>query len=262
MSNVIPGPGVLPPYAPTARVFLPEPVFVTICADPPWPYRSPRAVVGNAGRGAQGGRVATVRQVSVDDNYDTMSVGDICDLPLGRQHAENAHLYLWTTNSHLLDGSAARVATAWGFTPKTVITWIKHRKGEPTAPSRKTGYWFRSATEHVVFAVAGKLRLRTRSAEATWFPHERLPHSVKPAVFYDNVRRWSPGPYLEMFARGAPRAGWWVWGNEVETDERPGRKSAAADPRPGPESARTKVADESDEPGCPFVREDEGGDPR
>jgi len=208
------GPGILPlSWGLTAEAQAP-PVFSTICADPPWPFNSPRAVVGNAGRGAQGGRAALIKQASVDDNYATMTVDDICALEMGRQHAENAHLYLWTTNSHLLDGSAARVARAWGFTPKTLITWAKHRKGEPAAPSRKTGYWFRSATEHVVFAVAGSLRLQTKEAQATWFGHERLPHSVKPPVFYENVRTWSPGPYLEMFARTL-RSGWWAWGDEL-----------------------------------------------
>ena len=40
-------------------------------------------------------------------------------------------------------------------------------------------------------------------------------HSRKPDEFYEIVESCSPGPYLEMFARGA-RPGWQVWGDQSE----------------------------------------------
>jgi N6-adenosine-specific RNA methylase IME4 len=40
-------------------------------------------------------------------------------------------------------------------------------------------------------------------------------HSRKPDEQYDLIEACSPGPYLEMFARGA-RPNWATWGNEAE----------------------------------------------
>ena len=77
----------------------------------------------------------------------------------------------------------------------------------------KTGYWFRGATEHCLFAVRGILRLVETVAEPTLWLWPRLPHSVKPDAFYDLVERVSPGPRLELFAR-TQRLGWDSWGNE------------------------------------------------
>ena len=40
-------------------------------------------------------------------------------------------------------------------------------------------------------------------------------HSRKPDELYEIVEACSPGPYLELFARGR-REGWDQWGNEVD----------------------------------------------
>lgn len=125
---------------------------------------------------------------------------------------DDAHLYLWTTNAFMVEAHA--LARAWGFVPKTILTWTKIRRDG--RPSMKMGHYYRGATEHCVFAVRGRLKLRGPAAP-TAFLTGRLPHSQKPDVFYRTVREQSPGPYLEMFAR-RPRAGWSVWGNEVASD--------------------------------------------
>jgi len=54
--------------------------FVTVLADPPWPYNSPAAIVGNAGRGSQGGKAALMTQVNVHHHYATMSMQAIKNL--------------------------------------------------------------------------------------------------------------------------------------------------------------------------------------
>src|SRR5207248_966423 len=53
---------------------------------------------------------------------------------------------------------AHEVALAWGFEPKTIITWVKIKHDQPEV-SMKTGHWYRSATEHIVFGVRGGQRL-------------------------------------------------------------------------------------------------------
>lgn len=140
-----------------------------------------------------------------------MEIADLCALQV--PSATDAHLYLWFTNTFAVE--AHQIAEAWGFRPMTILTWVKTRVADGL-PSMKMGYYFRGATEHVLFAVKGSLRLQTREALPTAYLWPRLPHSVKPDAFYTLVERASPGPYLELFAR-KNRAGWAAWGNECES---------------------------------------------
>jgi N6-adenosine-specific RNA methylase IME4 len=187
--------------------------FGTILADPPWPYQSPKAIVGNAGRGSQNGRAADIIQANVEQHYNTMSLDDIKKLDVEKLAADNSHLYLWTTNSFMVE--AHEVARSWGFKPKTILTWVKVHKKDRSRASMKTGYWYRSATEHIVFAVRGKQRL-LGDTKPTAYLLPRLPHSVKPDYFYDLIESESPTPYLELFAR-QKRLNWEVWGDEVNS---------------------------------------------
>lgn len=182
--------------------------FVTVVADPPWPYadRLPGKKRGAA------------------EHYALMSVGDICALGdlLRPKLAEEAHLYLWTTNAFMRE--AYDVVRAWGFERKTVLTWVKARRVALAGTAIQTeadpriqigmGWHFRNCTEHVLFAVRGKLRTRERWRPGVFFaPREQ--HSAKPEVFYEMMEAMSPGPRLELFAR-AQRPGWSVWGREAQ----------------------------------------------
>lgn len=183
-------------------------MFRTVMADPPWPYGG-QAVVGSGGRG---GKAKGVVQVGVKNHYPTMTIAELCALPIGVSVADKAHLYLWVTNSFMEE--AHRIAKAWGFKPKTILTWGKVKADNPAEASMKTGYYFRSATEHILFATRGNLRTSNNPCRPTLFLAGRAPHSVKPDLFYELIEEQSPGPYLELFAR-RPRKGWSVWGNEV-----------------------------------------------
>lgn len=198
-TEVDPFVGLTPPYA-------------TIVADPPWPYDTtvngtaalPRSIKkdGQVGRGVGNFR------------YSTMPIADLCAMPVRDLAAPNAHLYLWVTNSFMVEGH--QIARAWGFKPKTVLTWVKTQQDNPCRVSMKTGYYFRGATEHVIFAVKGSLPLATTEGMPTAYLWPRVAaHSVKPAAFGDLVEKVSPGPYLELFAR-QPRLGWDSWGKGYE----------------------------------------------
>jgi N6-adenosine-specific RNA methylase IME4 len=180
---------------------LPAGQYSTIVADPPWQYDN-RAT-----------RAAAVR------HYPTLSIEELLDLRVEGIHisekaADNAHLYLWTTNAFLRDGFD--ILERWGFQFKTCLTWVKGRDG---APQLGIGNYFRSCTEHVLFGVRGKMPVK-QSNQANWFECKRGKHSQKPDIFYDLVEAASPGPYLELFARVEPllprRAGWTPWGNEAQ----------------------------------------------
>lgn len=178
--------------------------YRTIVADPPWPYEkgdTPRTVKVD-GTLAQG--------TSVHTRYGVMSIPDLCALQPAA--TDNAHLYPWTTNAFMVE--AHKIAEAWGFKPKTILTWTKTHQGDSSRVSMKTGYYFRGATEHCLFAVRGSLRLQTNEGLPTAYLWPRLPHSVKPDAFYDLVEKASPGPYLEMFARRARLGSWHYWGDQ------------------------------------------------
>jgi N6-adenosine-specific RNA methylase IME4 len=164
---------------------LPEGIFRTIVADPPWQYAN------KATRGA------------AEDHYPTMALPDLCDLEVEERAADEAHLYLWTTNGFLRE--AFGVMDAWGFAYKTTLVWVKPQIG--------MGNYFRSSTEYVLFGVRGGLRTLDCN-QRNWFEAPRTQHSAKPDLFFDLVERVSPQPWLEMFARRR-RLGWDVWGNEA-----------------------------------------------
>lgn len=192
---------------------LPRGPWGAIVADPPWPYATPG---GGPLQSSPAHRPSSWQNERAGSGsvkrYGAMSLDDLCAMGVDRIGSKNAHLYLWTTNAFV--EQAHRVARAWGFSPKTVLTWVKTRHDSPCTPSMKTGYYFRGATEHVLFCVRGSLRLKAERAIPTAFLWPRLPHSVKPAAFYGVVEEASPGPYLELFAR-RPREGWTLWGNEA-----------------------------------------------
>jgi N6-adenosine-specific RNA methylase IME4 len=67
---------------------------------------------------------------SAQSQYQTMTVEDICALGshgtvAGFETAGDSVLFLWCTNPILIDGTAAKVARAWGFKPAQLITWVK-----------------------------------------------------------------------------------------------------------------------------------------
>ena len=183
--------------------------FTTIVADPPWQYRDKvnAAIVRKVTAIGYGADKIRGRR-GAEGYYPTMTIPEICALPVAEWAAPNAHLYLWTTNAFIVEAHA--VARAWGFEPRTVLTWVKPQIG--------MGHYFRNNTEHVVFAVRGSLKVLRRNCPTAFTAPRTKKHSEKPEAFFQIVESMSPGPYLEMFAR-TQREGWWAWGNEVPAQE-------------------------------------------
>lgn len=176
------------------------PPYQTIVADPPWRYKKDLVVTGNAP-----GRTRRIRGSGTP--YSTLTVEEIRSLPVGELADRRAHLYLWTTNTHL--EYAWGIARQWGFTPKTLLTWCK-------APKGMIGFGtFSLASEFVLFAERGGKAINVGRSDRTWFQWARGAHSQKPAGFLDLVESVSPSPYVELFAR-SPRLGWDSWGYGYE----------------------------------------------
>ena len=174
--------------------------YRTILADPPWQFQN------------RTGKMAPEhRRLS---RYGTLHLDDILTLPVARLAAETSHLYLWVPNALIVEGLA--VMKAWGFTYKTNIVWHKVRKdGEPDG--RGVGFYFRNTTELILFGVRGK-KARTLDPgrrQVNIIKSRKREHSRKPDELYGVIEKCSPGPYLELFARG-PQAGWVCWGDQAE----------------------------------------------
>lgn len=167
---------------------MPTGPFRVIVADPPWNYEK---------------RTGDLTHRS-DLPYPSMSIEEICALPVADFAHDDCILWLWTTNAHMRESYA--VLDAWGFQSKTILTWVKDRIG--------TGDWLRGQTEHCHLAVRGKPTILT-TGQSTVINGPLQAHSQKPDSFYSLVESVCPGSKLEMFCR-SPREGWAVWGNESE----------------------------------------------
>ncbi|MFN3417499.1 MAG: MT-A70 family methyltransferase [Caldimonas sp.] len=174
--------------------------FSTVLADPPWQFQN------------RTGKVAPEhRRLS---RYPTMDLDAIKALPVASVCADTAHLYLWVPNALLPEGLA--VLQAWGFQYKTNLVWHKIRK-DGGSDGRGVGFYFRNVTELLLFGVRGKnaRTLAPGRSQVNMIETRKREHSRKPDETYDLIEACSPGPYLELFARG-PRTGWTVWGNQSE----------------------------------------------
>lgn len=184
----------------------------TIVADPPWPYDT--RVNGSRALPAQSVKDGTRLQRPVSDwTYDPMPMSEIAGLPVKTIAAKNAHLYLWVTNSFMREGF--EVMSEWGFKFTTILTWVKVKRETPLVPSMKSGYWYRGATEHVLFGTRGSCPKPSLALPTAYIYPRINRHSEKPEPFYtDYVEKVSPAPRLEMFAR-TRRDGWTSWGNQL-----------------------------------------------
>ena len=179
--------------------------FKTILADPPWQFQN------------RTGKMAPEHKRL--NRYPTMRLEEIKALPVNEVAQENSHLYLWVPNALLPEG--LEVMKAWGFQYKTNIIWEKVRKdGGPDG--RGVGFYFRNVTEMLLFGVKGA-NIRTLSPARTQvnlIRSQKREHSRKPDEMIKLIEACSPGPYLELFARGE-REGWTLWGNQANEEYAP-----------------------------------------
>lgn len=165
-----------------------------IYADPPWNERGGGKIKRGANR-----------------HYALMKTKEIMGINVQSISKENCHLYLWATNNHLPD--ALRVIEAWGFSYKTMITWVKDKIG--------LGQYFRGVTEHCLFAVKGMIPYKIvegiRQQGTTIIHSPKRRHSQKPdamRLLIEKVSDREGFNKIELFARQESE-GWDVWGNEV-----------------------------------------------
>ena len=142
--------------------------------------------------------------------YPTMSLEEIAVLPITELLAEDAIVWLWTTNRFHYD--AERIARQhWQLTYRNTLTWAKtDQRGNPRPG---TGHWLRGETEHCLLYSRGN-PLFVNGNHTTLLQAPAREHSRKPDAFYTLVEQTSPGSKLELFAR-QHRPGWASWGSEI-----------------------------------------------
>ena len=204
--------------------------FSVILADPPWSFKSYSA----KGMGR-----------SADNHYPTMSLEEICNLPVGSIAEKDCVLLIWATMPML--PQALTVIERWEFKFKTIaFTWMKQRKNalpmftEQDDIFMGQGYWTRSNAELCLLATRGKPKRRSKGVpQAILSP--RREHSRKPDEIYERIETLLAPSYVELFAR-TTRKGWVSFGNQVTkfTDPRAAQGGAASDGSPKPQQRRKK----------------------
>lgn len=167
--------------------------FAVLYADPPWRYENPP--MGGSNR-------------SIENHYPTMTIEELCALPVSDIAHENAVLFMWATSPKLAE--CIDLIRAWGFVYRTDMVWVKDKIG--------MGYHVREQHESLLIVKRGELPpppVEARPSSVLAAP--RLEHSAKPVEFYDIIDAMYPGVRkLELFGRAPEQREFWTaWGNQA-----------------------------------------------
>jgi N6-adenosine-specific RNA methylase IME4 len=165
--------------------------YPVIYADPPWQYD-----------------YTPTEARAIENQYPTMTLQEICDLPVTELAADDAILYLWTTAPKLYE--SMKVLDAWGFDYRTCMIWDKQKMG--------MGYYARNQHEILLIAKRGSFPApESGSQPRSVISIPRGKHSEKPVEFYEIIESLYPDfARIELFSR-SPREGWEGWGNQYDS---------------------------------------------
>lgn len=185
--------------------------YQVIYADPPWPEAN-GVYTMTMQRATQGGSYKD------KPRFKTMSIKEICELPVGRFSDNNCVLFLWCTARHL--PFSFEVIKAWGFNYVNIgFAWMKQnaKKGDPFFG---VGAWTRQNVELCLLATKGKPYSLIKSHSVNQAVYEPVDKKTirKPETVRKRIEQLlGDVPRLELFARQKTE-GWDSWGNEVEND--------------------------------------------
>jgi N6-adenosine-specific RNA methylase IME4 len=171
-------------------------LYNVLIVDPPWQYRKPQTG-GSLKSGAS-------QKYNVIEYQDLVNLIDDIEPVIDK----NCILFLWATNPFI--DEALDLVKNWGFTYKTLVTWVK--------PYIGLGYYFRGVTEHMLVGTRGKVKAIRCQKPNTVYSKKKLLHSEKPIESYeliDEATKKIPNrKVLELFAR-RPYKDWTCIGNEI-----------------------------------------------
>lgn len=168
---------------------IPDGQYGLIYADPPWRYEHSKT-----------------ESRDIENQYPTLNLDQICELPIQDLTAPDCVLFLWATSPKLEE--AMRVIDSWDFTYRTCAVWDKELIG--------MGYYFRQQHELLLVATKGTPGAPLPQTRVSSVLRERRQkHSKKPEKVYALIEDMYPNTSrIELFARNN-RAGWSSWGNEA-----------------------------------------------
>lgn len=146
-------------------------------------------------------------------HYETMTLEEICALPVGALAAPDCALFFWSTWPRIFDSKI--IMQRWGFKYSGLAwEWLKYNPA-----TRKfafgPGYGTRKNCEPCLLARRGSPKLFSRS-ERDFIFAPRREHSRKPDEQYERIgRMYGDVARVELFARQR-RRGWHSWGSEVD----------------------------------------------
>ena len=166
--------------------------FRIIYADPPWQYdleqTSPNL----------GGAIK---------HYNSMSINELCSLPIKEITEKDAVLFLWVTSPKL--NLFLQLMDAWGFDYKTSFVWdkVKHNMGHYNSVRH----------EFLLIGGKGKSTPDVKKLVDSVISIERSDkHSEKPIEFIELIDSlYAYGNRIELFARQAKKDNWFYYGNEI-----------------------------------------------
>ena len=160
-------------------------------ADPPWSY---------------GDKQETIKLGGASKHYPTMSIEQLCAMPIKEIKEKNAVLFIWVT-SPLLEESFD-VINAWGFKYKTSFVWdkIKHNMGHYNSVRH----------EFLLICTSGSCTPDHKKLFNSVQSIERSDkHSEKPEQFREIIKTlYTHGRSIELFSR-VNTAGWDSFGNQL-----------------------------------------------
>jgi N6-adenosine-specific RNA methylase IME4 len=171
-----------------------EGMFRVLYADPPWQYSDS----GVPDSGALG---------KASRHYSTMTLPELCKLPVQAHAMPHSVLFLWVPAPMLPE--AFPVIDAWGFTYKTGMVWDK--------VLGNWGHYVRVHHEHLLIATRGSCMpdVPTPMPDSVQVIRRGDVHSAKPEEFRRIITKlYTRGPYLELFGRKRVE-GWAVFGNDA-----------------------------------------------
>jgi len=164
--------------------------YSVIYADPPWKYKD--KLVESYG--------------AAENHYPSLSVRELCELPIKAKVFKKAVLFIWVT-SPLLD-ECFEVIKAWGFEYKTSFVWdkIKHNYGHYNSVRH----------EFLLICTKGSYLPESNELIDSVISIERTDeHSEKPEFFRELIEKMYPNSKkIELFGRKKYR-GWDNFGDEA-----------------------------------------------
>lgn len=167
--------------------------FTVLLCDAPWVYQNKRT----------GGSLSS----GANQQYQTLSQQDLCELPVADVMSPDSVAFIWATVPLLPE--ALEVMSAWGYKYKGKINWDKQNFG--------LGHWFRGDHEDLLYGIRGDVR-PFRCQRRNRIVAKAGKHSSKPPETHKLIQlatRNMSGRRLELFARRRV-PGWTCLGNEID----------------------------------------------